>query len=252
LRDEDRELPQVWTPEDEQQEVERVDARGRFSKAATWSLVLGLLAWLLCLGPLAALPGLLLSLIGLRKTGSRRMLGRGRAWLGLLLSSLCIAAWITLFVNDEWRSQALLHCEDLREKLAAATDSGSGPAANERKARRALRRLRAAQQKHKVTHGTYARGLGSLVADDPGCAPIATSYNKRAPYNGYYFASVIKRGTGFVNHTRDFLICAFPAKPGKSGHRTLTIDSTGTVRGKDVGGKRPGDAEGVKNWPRAD
>ncbi len=252
MPDKDPEIPQIWTPEYEQEEVERVSARGRVSSAATWSLVMGLLAWLLCLGPLAALPGLLLALIAFRNTGRRRMLGRGRAWLGMLFSVLSVAAWTILFSNEEWRSQAMLQCEDLRERFGAATDSGSGPTANERKAVRALRRLRAVQEKHKAAHGTYARGLGSLVADDPECAAIATSYNKRAACNGYYFASIIKRGAGFVDHTREFLICALPAKPGASGHRTFTIDSTGTVRGKVVGGKLPDNADQVKNWPRAD
>lgn len=255
MHDDDRDgLPQVWTPEHEAREARKVRGQipgARVSRAATWSLVLRLLG-LFCLGPIAALPGLLLGLVALNKTGSRRMLGRGRALFGLLLSALTLGLWVWVFTSAERRSRVMLRCEDLRETVGSATDGGSGPAANERKAIRALRRLRAAQEKHKAKHGTYARGLGSLVADDPGCAPIATSHVRLAPYGGYYFSSIIQQGAGFVDHNKGFLIVALPAEPGRSGHRTFVIGRTGAVLGKDAGGEAITDAEQVKGWPSAE
>ncbi len=252
MPDDDRDgLPQVWTPEHEEREARGEVVGARVSKAATWSLVLGLLGFF-CLGPVAALPGLLLSLIGLSKTGSRRMLGRGRAIFGLLLSGLTLTIWIWVFSQAEWQSEAMLRCEDLREGIGSATDGGSGPTANERKAIRALKRLRAAQEKHKAAHGTYSRGVGSLVADDPDCAPVATSHVMLVPYHGYYFSSIITQGTGFVDHTKGFLIIALPSEPGKSGHRSFAIGRSGAVLGKDVGRQAVTNANQVKDWPRAD
>jgi hypothetical protein len=250
LPQDNREFPSVWTPEHEARAARIEELPHRVSRAATLALLLGL-AGLFCLGPLAAVPGLLVSLLAIARTGRRGMLGRGRALAGLLLAALTLGLWTWVFASAERRSRALLCWQDLRARLGAATD-GSGPRANERRAIRALERLRAVQEKHKATHGTYARGLGSLVADDPGCAPIATSHSKLEPHHGYYFSSIIVRGPGFVDHTREFLIMALPAEPGRSGHRTFIIGRTGAVLGKDVGGEAITDAEQVKGWPPAE
>ena len=62
------------------------------SPGAIWSLVLGILSVVLCLNVLAAIPGLILGILSLRKIGtSQQMLtGKGMAIAGIVLSSLGI------------------------------------------------------------------------------------------------------------------------------------------------------------------
>jgi hypothetical protein len=245
--DQNGDPPQVWTEDHEK----KLAAMGRTSRAATASLVLGILS-LLCLGPFAAVPGLVLALIGFRNTGWRGKPGRGRAWLGLGLCAGCLALWAGVIFKPAWRARAMLEFENLRARVAEMTEpEGAGVERNERRALVALRRLRAVQEKRKVKFGTYARSAAALLTDDPGCRPIVTAHTRRKPYHGYYFVSISRKGSGFVNHSKDFLIVAFPAKHGKSGKRTLAIGPTGPVRAQDLGGATEEDAEKILKWPPA-
>ena len=245
--DEDK-IPNVWTDEHEEQ----LAAAGRVSRAATASLILGVLSFI-CLGPLAAVPGLLFGLAGLANTGRRGRLGRGRAWLGLLLSAGCLALCAAVLVKPAWRARAEAEIAKLRDRIGdMAGQEGTPLERNERKAVAALKRLRAVQEMHKAKTGTYARSCGALVADDPGCTEIAASHTRRRPYHGYYFKSLSTRGSDFVDHNVDFVIIAVPAEHGSGGRRTFAIGPSGPVIGEDVGTDAPGNAEALADWPAAD
>lgn len=209
------------------------------SKAAIAALVLGGLSFA-CLGPLAAVPGLLLGLVGIAKTSRGKLKGRGLAVGGLLLSVLNVLVVVVLF------SQIVAELQRRGFKINLLP--GVVSAESEVKATAALRQLHAAQQVHKARAGSYARDISALLADDPGLAGIAAARDPGMAHEGYYFLSVTRQGAGFVDHGRGFVIVAVPAEYGKSGKRTFAIGPTGAVLARDTGGRPVSDASELAGW----
>jgi hypothetical protein len=212
---------------------------GATSTAAKASLILGILSFL-CLGPLAAVPGLILGLVGLAKTGRGGLGGRGMAVGGTLLclANILVLVLVMLFAGAQVLAEL--------EKQGISFGSGSG--SNEAAAIAALKKLHGAQLKYKAANGSYARDVAQLVTVDPSVAESATSNSTLVAYRGYYFASLIQQGSGFVDHSKGFVIIAMPAEYGTTGKRTFAIGPTGKVLARDTGGQSVTDAATLAGW----
>jgi Protein of unknown function (DUF2950) len=217
------------------------ESKARTSKAAKASLILGILSFL-CLGPLTAVPGLILGLVGLGKTGRGGLGGRGMAVGGTLICLANILIIAVMMVVAGSRIMAEL------EQQGISFSFSSEAAVNEAAAIAALKELHAAQLKYKAARGNYANDLLQLVTVDPSVAQSAISNSSLTPSRGYYFVSLIQQGSGFVDHTRGFVIIAMPAEYGKSGKRSFAIGPTGKVLANDTGGQSVTDAATLAGW----
>jgi hypothetical protein len=75
-----------------------------------------------------------------------------------------------------------------------------------------------------------ARGSIQLVD-----AAFAAASSPQAPRHGYWFKDMETMAGKPIDWSRDFALCAMPAKYGGARRRTFLVSADGTVWGKDLG-----------------